>query len=131
MAGYLIDVIPAAFLGLSGLIPIVGPMIAGLLLTPYWLFRDVTGRSLGKLAVGTEVVRREGDLAPTWARILRNLPIALGTMLLIIPLLGYVLAPPVLSLVIVAEGIMVLTTGERIGDRIAGTRVVRRVEKKD
>ena len=44
VAGYLIDVLPAIFLGLFGLIPFLGPIIAGLLLTPYWLFRDVTVR---------------------------------------------------------------------------------------
>ena len=53
VAGYLIDVLPAIVLGLFGLIPIMGPIMAGLMLTPYWLLRDVTGSSLGKLILRT------------------------------------------------------------------------------
>src|SRR5665213_353922 len=105
-AGYLIDVIPACIFGLFGFIPIVGAMIAGFLLLPYWLLRDITGRSLGKMMLGMEVVRADGSPAPVSARILRNLTIAVGPGLLIIPLLGYVLAPPVGGLLILTEIVM-------------------------
>jgi uncharacterized RDD family membrane protein YckC len=129
VAAYIIDVIPACVLGLFGLIPVIGPIIVGLVLTPYWLFRDITGGSLGKIVTGIEVMARDGSPAPTGARILRNLPIALGPMLLIIPILGMFIGPPVAALVIIAEGILVLSNGERIGDRIAGTRVVQKVRR--
>jgi hypothetical protein len=50
VAGYFIDVVPALILSLVSLIPFIGLIFAGILLTPYWLLRDITGASLGKLA---------------------------------------------------------------------------------
>ena len=126
VAGYLIDAIPACVLGLFSLIPLVGPIIAGLLLLPYWLLRDITGKSLGKMLLGLAVVKKDGSPAPFSARILRNLPLAVGPGLLIIPLLGYVLAPVVALLLVCTEIVMLLTQGSRFGDRLAGTTVARR-----
>ena len=125
-AGYLIDVIPACILGLFGMIPIIGVIIAGLLLLPYWLLRDITGRSLAKMLLGLEVVKKDGSPASMGARILRNLPIAIGPAFLIIPLLGYFIAPIVAVPLMLTEMIMLLTQGYRLGDRLAGTTVVRR-----
>lgn len=124
-AGYLIDLIPACILALFGLIPLLGSIIAGLLLLPYWLLRDITGRSLGKLLLGLAVVDKNGSQARFGQRILRNLPLALGPGLLIIPLLGYVLAPIVASLLVFTEIVMLVTQGHRLGDRLAGTTVVK------
>jgi uncharacterized RDD family membrane protein YckC len=126
VAGYLIDVLPAIVLGLFGLIPIMGAIIAGLLLAPYWLLRDVTGSSLGKLILRTMVVRKDGQPASVRARILRNVPLAIGPAFLIIPLLGYFLGPATAGIAVLVEGIMLLTQGERIGDRIAGTTVIKK-----
>jgi uncharacterized RDD family membrane protein YckC len=126
VAGYLIDVIPAIFLGLVGLIPIAGPIMAGLLLTPYWLFRDVFGASLGKLLLGMRIVRADGQPASAAARILRNLPLIAGPLCLLIPFLGYFLVAPVAGTVVLIEGILVLTQGSRLGDRLAGTVLVKK-----
>jgi uncharacterized RDD family membrane protein YckC len=98
VVGYLIDVVPTLLIGLLGLIPIVGIMLKGLLLCPYWLLRDVTGSSLGKLVMGSRVVLKDGREAPVSARILRNLPIAIPGGLLVIPFLGYVLDSAIFSL---------------------------------
>jgi uncharacterized RDD family membrane protein YckC len=125
-AGYLIDLIPACILALFGMIPLLGPIIAGLLLLPYWLMRDITGRSLAKMLLGLVVVNKDGSPAPIGARILRNLPLAIGPGLLIIPLLGYVLAPVVAFLLVCTEIVMLLTQGNRLGDRLAGTTVAKR-----
>jgi uncharacterized RDD family membrane protein YckC len=125
-AGYLIDLIPACILALFGMIPLLGPIIAGLLLLPYWLFRDITGGSLAKMLLGLAVVKKDGSPATIGARILRNLPLAVGPGLLIIPLLGYVLAPVVAFLLVCTEVVMLVTQGNRLGDRLAGTTVVRR-----
>jgi uncharacterized RDD family membrane protein YckC len=122
-AAYLIDVIPAIFIGLFGLIPLIGVMIVGCLLTPYWLLRDVTGASLGKMLLGLKVVSTDGGQATTSARILRNVPLVAGPVLMIIPLLGYVLGPPVAALVILVEVVLLLTQGDRLGDKLAGTTV--------
>lgn len=126
VAGYLIDVLPAIMIGLFGLIPYVGNIFAGLLLTPYWLLRDITGASLGKLLLGTTVVRKDGQPATVGARVLRNLPLAIGPAFLIIPLLGYLVGPPIAGLMVLIEGILVLTQGERLGDRMAGTAVMKK-----
>ncbi len=113
-------------IGLFGLIPYVGNIFAGLLLTPYWLLRDITGASLGKLLLGTTVVRKDGQPATVGARVLRNLPLAIGPAFLIIPLLGYLVGPPIAGLMVLIEGILVLTQGERLGDRMAGTAVMKK-----
>jgi len=126
-AGYLLDLIPGGVLALLvGWIPVLGLILAGLLLTPYWLLRDVTGRSPGKLLLGLQVANIEGGPAPVGARILRNLPIAAGPMMMIIPVLGYVLAPIVSVPLMLTEMILTLSSGQRLGDRIAHTIVVRK-----
>jgi len=119
-------VVPAVFLGFFALIPIAGPVIAGLLLTPYWLLRDVFGVSLGKLALGMRIVRLNGQPASAAPRILRNVPLMVGPACLIIPVLGYILAPPVAGIAVLVEGVLVLTQGSRLGDRLAGTVVVKK-----
>jgi uncharacterized RDD family membrane protein YckC len=123
--GYLIDAVPAVLFGLFGLIPLVGPVIVGILATPYWLLRDVTGASLGKRLLRFRVVSKTGGEASVGARVLRNVPLALCTAPLIIPLLGLLIAPPVGFLIALMEGICIFAKGERVGDIIAGTSVVR------
>src|SRR5947207_15688132 len=95
VAGYLIDLLPAVLIGLIGLIPIAGIILAGLLLTPYWLLRDIGGASLGKIVLGTRVTRKDGSPASVGARVLRNIPLAIGPALMIIPFPGHRLAPSV------------------------------------
>ncbi len=126
VAGYLIDLIPAIFLSLFGFIPILGFMIAGLLLAPYWLLRDITGASLGKRLLGVRVTFKDGTPASLGARVIRNLPLAVGPCLMIIPLLGYVIGAPTTGLIILAEAVLLLAQGERIGDRLAGTTVTKK-----
>ena len=126
VAGYLIDLVPAVVLGLVSLIPVVGLIFAGLLLTPYWLLRDVTGASLGKLLLGMKVVGQDGQPATVGARILRNLPLIAAPLCMLIPLLGYILVGPVALIVILVEGIMLLSQGTRLGDKMAGTVVLKK-----
>jgi len=129
VGAYIIDVIPAALVGLIfGWIPIVGAMIAGFILGPYWLLRDLTGASIGKLLLGLRVVANDGQEAGTGKRVLRNLPLALGPSLLIIPLVGYVVAPIVAFLISLVEIILLLSQGERLGDKLAGTSVIHRAK---
>ena len=80
---------------------------------------------MGKLALGLCVRNRDGSEATVVSRILRNLTIAFGPGLLIIPLLGYALAPPTAVLLIATEALMLVTQGERLGDKLAGTAVFR------
>ena len=126
VAGYFIDVLPTLLVIFVAWIPIMGLIFAGLILVPYWLLRDITGASLGKLLLGLKVVARDGQPATVGARVLRNLPIAIGPMCMLIPVLGYILTGPVAGIMVLTEAVMLLTQGERLGDRLAGTTVVRK-----
>ena len=126
--GYIIDVIPMIIIGVViGWIPIIGAIIFGVILLCYWLLRDFAGHSLGKIVLGLEVVKKDGTPSDTKARILRNVTIAIGPAFLILPVIGYVLGPVLSLICIVTEMIMLLVTKERIGDRLAGTTVVKKL----
>ncbi len=124
---YLLDVIPAILVGLViGWIPIIGAVVAGLVLLAYWMLRDITGASIGKMLLGLQVVKKDGSPSGTGDRILRNLPIAVGPAMLIIPLAGYVIAPPIAAILILTETVLLLAKRERLGDMLAGTTVIRK-----
>jgi len=124
ICAYLIDLVPAVVLGCLGIIPIIGPILAGVVLTPYWLLRDIMGGSLGKSLLGLKVMSFTGGEAGKGALVARNLPLAVGPAMMIIPLLGYVLAPSAAVVIMLIEAICLLAMSERIGDKIAGTVVV-------
>jgi uncharacterized RDD family membrane protein YckC len=126
VGAYLIDVIPAIFMGLLGLIPLIGPILAGCLLLPYWLLRDIFGGSFGKVVLGLRVVGKDGQPVSKGALMARNLPLIIGPALMVIPFLGYLLGPAAAFVMIVIEAICLLACGERIGDKMAGTVVVQR-----
>ena len=126
IAAYLIDVIPAVVVGAAaGWIPIAGRAIAGFLLLAYWLLRDVTGSSLGKAVIGLQVVEDDGSPSAAMARILRNVPIAIGPATMLVPSAGYATALPIAGILILAEAVFLLAMKERLGDMLAGTRVVK------
>jgi uncharacterized RDD family membrane protein YckC len=109
-----------------GFIPLLGPfLLSPLFLLAYWLLRDFNGASLGKMAMGTAVISKNGQAATQGSRILRNVPLAIPNMLMLIPILGWIAAVPVAFIVIVAEIIALLSTGERLGDKLANTMVVK------
>jgi uncharacterized RDD family membrane protein YckC len=126
IGAYVIDAIPAFFMWLLIVIPFIGPFLAGLLLTPYWLLRDVMGGSLGKVLLGLRVVAKDGQPATKGALVGRNLPLVIGPAMLVIPFLGYVFGPGAALVCLLLEIISLLATGERLGDKMAGTVVVRK-----
>jgi len=95
-------------------------------LLAYWLLRDITGASLGKLVLGLVVVKKDGTPSGTKERILRNLPLAIGPAMLIIPLAGYVIAPSVAGIIVLTEIVLLLAKQERLGDMLAGTTVIKK-----
>lgn len=130
-AGYLIDLIPAIVVGLAiGWIPIIGAVILGFVLFTYWLLRDITGSSIGKLILGLQVVKKDGFPSGIKERIVRNLPIAIGPAMLIIPLAGYVIAPPIAGILFLIEVVLLLAKKERLGDMLAGSTVVKKAAAK-
>ena len=125
--GYLIDILPAIVISLIlGFIPIIGPLfLSPLFLLAYWLMRDFNGASLGKMAMGTRVIAKNGQEATQGSRILRNLPLAIPNMLMMIPIIGWIAAIPVGLIVIIVELVTLLSTGERVGDKLANTMVIK------
>ena len=126
ICAYLIDCIPVVLLSFLNLIPIAGPMMCGFLVTPYWLLRDVTGASLGKLMLGLKVLNKDGSDSTTRQRVLRNVTLAAGPAFLIIPLIGIVLFAVIGGILGLIEIIFFLTQRERLGDRLAKTTVVKK-----
>lgn len=85
------------------------------------LLKDVTGASPGKWLVGARVADRSGAVAGAGRRILRNVTLAAAPVLMGVPYVGR------LSVVVcLGEMVLVLAQRERLGDRLAGTTVVRR-----
>lgn len=124
--------------GALGFVVSMVPFIGGLVAAAYFLCRDglalefMDGRSIGKKVMKLRPVRLDGQPMDLMASAMRNWMFALGgvvTMLLFIPILGWLLMIPVafagLALGIV-EIFLVLTDpqGRRLGDKIAGSQVI-------
>ncbi|QEG16753.1 RDD family protein [Gimesia maris] len=124
VCAYLIDCLATFALAPLVLIPILGLMFIGVLLSLYWLMRDVAGSSPGKIILGLQVLNNNDD--PFWVgpRILRNLPLAIGPIFLCIPVIGILVGAPITILMILVEAAMLLITGKRIGDLLSGTSVI-------
>lgn len=119
--------------GLLGLVPLIG----GFLALAYMLTKDAVwsaamssgdweGRSFGKRLMGLKVIKVDGGRVDFGVSIMRNLPIVAGSIVALIPLLGWFLAP-IVSLALLALEIFLIVTdskGRRFGDRWAETVVI-------
>jgi len=123
---YLIDVIPAVMIALIALIPLIGHIIAGVLLGFYWLYRDAMRFSLGKIALGLQVVQADGSPATRQSLIRRNMPLGIAGFVTAIPLLGLFLGPITGFVAVASAGLLLLSEGQTLGDKWAGTAVVKR-----
>jgi uncharacterized RDD family membrane protein YckC len=126
VVAYLIDIVPMLLLALIHLLPIFGWMLYGLVHACYWLFRDIGGASPGKLVVGSYVANENGGMASTSQRVMRNVPLAIPGILGMIPLLGIAFEFAAAAVIFGGEAIVLLATGRRMGDRLAGTNVFRK-----
>lgn len=124
--GFLIDIVPLFFLALLHFLPIIGWMLYGLIHACYWLLRDIGGASPGKSVLGSFVASQDGSPASTSQRVLRNLPLAIPGFLGMIPLIGIFFEFGVAAVIFGIEAILLLATGRRFGDRLAGTTVFRK-----
>ncbi len=117
-------------------IPVLGAMIgAAYALTKDAVVYEVTGnedfrnRSIGKKVMELEVAQVEGgdaDYIDWGTSIKRNLPLAIGTLIMIIPVIGWVIGPIVGLIVGLIEVILVVTDseGRRLGDKFGKTQVI-------
>jgi uncharacterized RDD family membrane protein YckC len=111
-----------------GFIPVVG----GLAGAAYMLIRDgleidfMDQRSLGKKLLKLRPVRLDGQPMDLVTSVKRNIPFAIGPLIMVVPVLGWIIGPVVSLIIGLVEAILVLTDadGRRVGDRIGETQVV-------
>ena len=111
-----------------GVIPVVG----GLVGAAYMLVRDgleldfMDRRSIGKKIMKLRPVRLDGQPMDIGTSVKRNIPFAIGPAIMIIPILGWVVAPFIALTIGVIELVLVLTAddGRRLGDKFADTKVI-------
>lgn len=118
----------ALVIGISLLVAQAAPRAAVVLFAPLVLLLDALPRgSPGKRLLALQIVARdEAQLRPLAASILRNLPLALLAPLEFLGPLGWLLLLVLLPALFAVEGALALLhpEGLRLGDRLAGTRVV-------
>jgi uncharacterized RDD family membrane protein YckC len=112
-----------------GLIPFIGWIIAFLgipvIIVSYHLLRDIKAQSPGKFLLGMKVVGIDGREAPNQSRVLRNVLFAIPPLFFILPIIGHIIGGFLMTALVLTEGITLLATGDRIGDRIGKTMVVK------
>ena len=113
------------------------PVLGGIVATAYWLLRDgmdlefMDHRSIGKKVMKLRPVSLDGQPLDMVASVKRNWMFGLGglTQLFAMTFIGLVIAIPLglIALVItIIEIVLVFTDaeGRRMGDKMAGTRVI-------
>ncbi len=126
-------VIDAVIAAVVGLVPLAG----GIAATAYWLVRDgmdldfMDHRSIGKKVMKLRPVTLDGRPLDLATSVKRNWMFALGglTQFFAMTIIGLVVAVPLglIAFVIgIIEVVLVITDaeGRRIGDKMAGTRVI-------
>ncbi len=113
------------------------PVLGGLIGLAYLLLKDAVmyqvtkdaqwmNKSVGKKIMQIKVVT-EDETVVDWAiSAKRNIPISIGNLFSIIPVLGILIGFPIALVVGVIELVLILTdpAARRLGDRWAGTQVV-------
>ena len=123
---YVLDLAPVLVLATLHFIPFLGWITFGALTSAWWLLRDINGASLGKSILGSMVLSESGHPCTTNQLILRNVTLAIPGILHMIPLLGILIGPIAALIIWPIEILVLLITGRRIGDRLAGTDVFRK-----
>ena len=121
-----IDLIILSFV--SFILSYLSVVLAFLVATAYALFIDAYPKlSLGKMAINLRVVdQKTSKLINLRQSAIRNSPFALMVAFSIIPVLGWILMMVITIPVMILEAYLLynLETHERLGDIIAGTKVV-------
>lgn len=123
----IIDVIISYVIGL--IIPLVGGLIgaAYMALRDGFTFEPFVGQSLGKklLNLKAVVVDTRGNCDYVTS-IKRNLPFIIPMIFMVVPVVGWVIGSILWVVALIIEIILVITdeNGDRLGDKIADTRVI-------
>lgn len=130
---FLAALIDGLVAGVLSLVPFVGFLAGGVYtLTKDRIMYELTknpdyrNRSLGKKLLRLKVVRLDGGPVDMAVSAKRNLPLAVGEIIGIVPVLGWIFGPVLGLVMTVLELLFVLLDplGRRLGDRWAGTQVV-------
>ncbi len=108
------------------------PVVGGIVGAAYILLKDglelefMDKRSIGKKLMKLRPVRLDGSPMDINTSLMRNWPLAIGSVLSIIPLVGWLIAVPVAIVISIIELVLVFTDpeGRRLGDKLAGTKVI-------
>lgn len=117
---------------LSFLVGLAIPFVGGILGAAYILLKDgldiefMDKRSIGKKVMKLRPIRLDGGTMDINTSIMRNWPLAIGSIISIIPILGWVFGPLAALVFGVIELVLVLTDpeGRRLGDKFANTKVI-------
>ena len=108
----------------SWFIPILGAIIS----TVYMLIKDglFEGQSIGKKVMNLKVVTTHGVKADFNVSVKRNIIFAIPSILMIIPVLGWILAPILALVILIVEVMKIMSDpkGRRLGDQWADSMVV-------
>ena len=112
-----------------GLIPVIGWLIgaAYMALRDGFTFEPFVGQSLGKKLLNLRaVVVETGGNCDYVLSIKRNLPFIIPMIFMVIPVVGWIIGAVLWVIALIIEVILVITdeNGDRLGDKIAGTRVI-------
>lgn len=116
---------------------LVIPLLGAIIGAAYLLFKDgimyeITkeeewkNRSVGKRALGLQVSSSASERVDLLDSLKRNLPFAIGTVVMITPVSGWIIGMAITGGFALIEFVLVLldARGRRLGDRWAGTTVV-------
>ncbi|MEM1270848.1 MAG: RDD family protein [Bacteroidota bacterium] len=125
---FLAALIDGVIASVVGLVPVIG----GLVGAAYMLVRDgldldfMRFRSIGKQVMNLAPTRLDGRPMDLEASVKRNLPFAIGPLIMVIPILGWIIGPFVSLAISIVEIVLVITDpeGRRLGDKLAETKVV-------
>lgn len=130
---FLAALIDGAIAWVFALIPVIGGLIglAYLLLKDavmYQVTKDAQwmNKSVGKKLMQIKVVTEDETVVDWATSAKRNIPISIGNIFSIIPVLGWIIGFPISVIVGIIELVLILTdpNARRLGDRWAGTQVV-------
>ena len=112
-----------------GLIPVIGWLIgaAYMALRDGFTFEPFVKQSLGKKLLNLRAVMVEtGGSCDYLLSIKRNLPFIIPMIFMVVPVIGWIIGGILWLVALIIEIVLVITdeNGERLGDKIAGTRVI-------
>lgn len=133
---FIAAVIDGIISSIVAVIPVIGAIVgAAYTLTKDAIMFQVTkdaqwkNRSIGKKLMGLEVVSASGADIDLAASCMRNWPLAIGTIIMIVPIIGWIIGGLVAFVLGILELLLVLSDakGRRLGDKVGNTMVVESV----